>query len=161
MFFSDVLSFAHNRNAQGKKFQKRDWLPIDRPWVNDRGMWRMTLVDVRFCSNQCIMERANRNWYSQSFSRSFIFILAPKDPQNTVFTWKCYFFLLREASHRVYFIRHEVILHEEPPSCGGWDVKHTFLHDFTSKCHVPRNGSRTRIFSLAGLSNFITKNVFQ
>ena len=53
------------------------------------------------------------------------------------------------------------MLYKKHPSCGGRDVKPTFLHDQTTEVHVPRDGSRARIFSLEGLPNFMTKNVFQ
>jgi hypothetical protein len=43
-------------------------------WVCDKETWHMTSVDIRYCLNQLKMERANRNWYSKSFSRSFMII---------------------------------------------------------------------------------------
>jgi hypothetical protein len=71
------------------------------------------------------------------------------------------FFSSREASHTVYCIRQEVIFHGKPFSCRRRGVQAMHLYDSIICPHVPRCDSRTRIFPLEGLSNFMTKNVFQ
>ena len=106
------------------------------------------------------MERLSRNRYWKFFSRSTLFIWAQKGLKIVIFTYTCYYFSLREPPDMVHFIRDEVILHEKLLSCGYWDVKLNYLHDLTTRNHVPRYCSRTRIFPLEGISNFITKNAF-
>ena len=54
----------------------------------------MTLIDVRFCFIRGKRERANRNWYSKSFSRSFLLIKAEKTPPKHGFHLKMLFFLI-------------------------------------------------------------------
>jgi hypothetical protein len=121
----------------------------------------MTPIDVSYRLDNVKIEGRSRIRQSQSLPQPIFSIQLKNDPKSAIFIWKCYICTLREVSNQVCCIRHGVIFHEKPLLCSWRGVLLIDSHNSIIWRHVPRYGSRTRVFSLERLSNFMTRNVFQ